>query len=546
MLRWCIYLTMLLIATPFGLFSQNTIQEEIDNLISPERPKNSISPEQRQIEVDSALMLSRKYGYGAGVLMATRELGKLHRLKGDMEKAISVFYECISLADSLEIPLELGKSYFSLGETLFRTSQFEEAHENINIALGIFRQEKNYHWIAGAYNSLGYININLGKSDESLYQFEKAYQILDSLGSSDKHSPLFNIGYHYLMKGNAKAAVPYVEEGLEVCLNQRDIHCIATSYGNLGYAYGLLGNFDKSIECYRHCIDTSKKYNYPHVLSTTYKDMSETYEKFRMPAPALKYYKAHHELQDSIIGAETKARIAELNVQFEAEKKDRELAMQKIEIENLQHKARYDKLQKIILVLGGVLFTIIAWLIYSKMKADIKRRREIHQLEKELIAEKLKEETLAKENIQQELNYKSRHLTDYAMEIVQKNQFLEELIEGLNSLQKVKPESIKKRVKELSIFAVSHLHVNEDLQIFQQGVEEVNLDFYQKLEETFPNLTKNDLQLCGLIRLNLHSKEIAALRNVSTEAVKMARYRLRKKLDISPEVDIVHFLKDIS
>ncbi|KAA3638593.1 MAG: hypothetical protein DWQ02_04900, partial [Bacteroidetes bacterium] len=431
MLRWCIYLTILLTATPFGLFSQNTIQEKIDNLINPERSKNSISPEQRQIEVDSALALSRKYGYAAGEVNAMREIGKLLRLKGKMEEATSVFYACIKMADSLDLPLELGKSYFSLGDTFFKTNQFEEAYEAIITALKLFEKENNFHWKAGAYNSLGYIYINLGQPEQSLNHFKKAYHILDSLDSPEKRSPLFNIGYHYLMRGNAEAAIPYVEEGLEDCLEQRDIHCIATSYGNLGYAYGLLGNYDKSIASYQHCIDTAQKYNYPHVLAITYKDMSETYEKFQMSTLALKYYKAHNELQDSIIGAETKARIAELNIQFEAEKKDRELSMQKIEIENLQHHARYDRLQKMILIVGGLLLVIITWLIYSKMSADIKRRREIHKLEKELIAEKLKEETLAKENIQQELDYKSKHLTDYAMEIVQKNQFLENLVEGL-------------------------------------------------------------------------------------------------------------------
>ena len=491
-------------------------------------------------------MLSKKTGYTYGEIRALREIGKLNEVKGNYDVAIDIFHQCIDLSDSIDNQMELGKAYFSLGETLFRTNQSREAQEALNIALDIFRAEGEPAWVAGALNSLGNIYLGLQEPKKSLFAFKKAFHILDSLDSPNKITPLTNIGYHYLMIGEAKAALPYVQLGLNTCRESGDILGIATSYGNLGYTYGLLGRLDASVKNYQHCIDTSLKYNYPSVLSTTYKDMSETYENFGYVQEALKYYKLHHQLQDSLIGVETLNRIADLNVKFETEQKNKELALHQSEIKALHHQAQYDRLQKTILIIVGILLATIAWLVYAKMKGDIKKRREVHQLEKQLINRKLEEETLEKQNIRQELDYKSKYLTDYALEIVQKNQFLDDLINRLNSLQKLNPESVPQRIKDLSIFAISHLKVNEQVKLFQQGVEEVNLDFYQKLEEEFPSLSQNDRQLCGLIRLNLHSKEIAALRNVSPEAVKMARYRLRKKLNLQAEDDIVKFLKTIS
>lgn len=98
-------------------------------------------------------------------------------------------------------------------------------------------------------------------------------------------------------------------------------------------------------------------------------------------------------------------------------------------------------------------------------------------------------------------------------------------------------------MNELRILIGSHLKINEDVATFQKHVDEVNLEFSSNLEKKYPALTPKDIVLCGLLRLNLQNKEIASIRNTSDDAVKMARYRLRKKLGLSEEEDIGAFLR---
>src|SRR5690606_12477332 len=83
---------------------------------------------------------------------------------------------------------------------------------------------------------------------------------------------------------------------------------------------------------------------------------------------------------------------------------------------------------------------------------------------------------------------------------------------------------------------------NQDWDNFALHFNNVNSDFFNKLKDKFPDLTPNELKLCALIKMNLSSKEIAQLMNITIKAVEVGRYRLRKKLHISSETNLYDFL----
>ena len=69
--------------------------------------------------------------------------------------------------------------------------------------------------------------------------------------------------------------------------------------------------------------------------------------------------------------------------------------------------------------------------------------------------------------------------------------------------------------------------------------------FFEKLNKEYKNLTQNDLKLCAYLRINLNSKEIAKILNITPDSMKKSRHRLRKKLEINPEDDIVEFMNKV-
>ena len=100
---------------------------------------------------------------------------------------------------------------------------------------------------------------------------------------------------------------------------------------------------------------------------------------------------------------------------------------------------------------------------------------------------------------------------------------------------------IKKMIKSLS----EEEHMDEEWDNFTKHFDKVNSDFVVRLKQVHPNLTGNELKLCTYLRMNLSTKEIAQLMNISVRGVEISRYRLRKKLGISSEVSLFDYLLEI-
>ena len=87
---------------------------------------------------------------------------------------------------------------------------------------------------------------------------------------------------------------------------------------------------------------------------------------------------------------------------------------------------------------------------------------------------------------------------------------------------------------------------NSNWEQFAAHFDEINNDFVKKLKTKFPNLTSTDLKVCTYLQLKLASKEIAQLMNITIRGVEISRYRLRKKLQLSPGQTLTVFLSEIN
>ncbi|MEP4757204.1 MAG: LuxR C-terminal-related transcriptional regulator, partial [Nonlabens ulvanivorans] len=123
--------------------------------------------------------------------------------------------------------------------------------------------------------------------------------------------------------------------------------------------------------------------------------------------------------------------------------------------------------------------------------------------------------------------------------MIKKNETLNELKEELNNLPKtVESKSLKKMLDK-------NLNSKQDWLTFEEAFNNADKDFFKKIKELHPSLTSGDLRLCVYLRLNLSSKEIAPLLNISPRSVEIKRYRLRKKLDLSREDSLTSYIVEI-
>lgn len=162
---------------------------------------------------------------------------------------------------------------------------------------------------------------------------------------------------------------------------------------------------------------------------------------------------------------------------------------------------------------------------------------EIEKAESELIA-------LRNEKLQSEIDYKNSELATNAMHLVQKGELITKMKAELNSILKgvgateQAATDIRKMIKMLS----DDDRMDKDWDHFSQHFDKVNTDFISILKEKHPGVTPNEIKLCTYLRMNLSTKEIAQLMNISVRGVEISRYRLRKKLEISKDVNLFDYL----
>ena len=146
--------------------------------------------------------------------------------------------------------------------------------------------------------------------------------------------------------------------------------------------------------------------------------------------------------------------------------------------------------------------------------------------------QKVKRNKLEKEKVDAQLAFKKKELTTHALHLAKKNEVLESV--------KLKAKALKEKEGSMGYQELIRT-INFDQQddkhweSFTQYFEQVHKDFASNVKKSYPGLTKNELRFMALMKMNMSSKEIANILNISLAGVKKARNRLRKKLDITPE-----------
>lgn len=169
----------------------------------------------------------------------------------------------------------------------------------------------------------------------------------------------------------------------------------------------------------------------------------------------------------------------------------------------------------------------------EKLIEENNRLLEIKELENE-------QELMKVKNLQLEQDFesKNRELAVSTMNLIKKNELLSMIKDDL----KKTGESNDKNVK--SVITTINKNINEDdtWDMFKEAFNNADKDFLKKVKKAHPLLTPNDLRLCAYLRLNLSSKEIAPLLNISVRSVEIKRYRLRKKMELPHEHGLVEYI----
>ncbi len=204
------------------------------------------------------------------------------------------------------------------------------------------------------------------------------------------------------------------------------------------------------------------------------------------------------------------------------------------------------------------LILLIFFLVkYIRKKVEEAREHEKRKLNKVLKAreqEFFEESKMSQEEIERlkneklliEMRHKDMELANSTMHIIQKNKFLTKVKNDVHELiHQLQLDSNKQKLKQIVKRIDKDIRSDQQWKVFDKHFEEVHQDFTKRIKERHPALTPNDLRLCSYLRMNISTKEIAPLMNISVRGVEISRYRLRKKLDLDRDTNLTEYIMSI-
>jgi len=195
-----------------------------------------------------------------------------------------------------------------------------------------------------------------------------------------------------------------------------------------------------------------------------------------------------------------------------------------------------------ILILAVILLTIKLFNNREKLKNDQSDELIIKfESQEKLLKSELNKVNEDNAKLEKEIGFKRKEQMDIALNIINKNRFLEKLKTKIDKITN-KPELNKEELTRLKKLIIDNLSLDKDRERFNIYVNELNRDFYFRLLSRYPNLTENEQRLCSLVRLNLSSKEMASILNISTKSVEVNRHRLRKKMFLKREENLTELI----
>lgn len=275
-----------------------------------------------------------------------------------------------------------------------------------------------------------------------------------------------------------------------------------------------------------------------------YQALSLTYEMLGKSRDALEMQKLYKERYDSLINSEAVSNINRLEMQYDYEKKLREHELkQQLLVMQKERKAT------IYLALAGImlLLFIVAILLIRFQRVKIRQGDLIHkslELEHRNLALQKDNLSLQNEKLGIELDYREKELATQVMYLLQKNELIAKTIKQIQNLKETGGD-------ELSVALHSILHeLKSNLDTgaweeFELRFQQVHKDFYDKLQSLYPDLTPNEIKLSAFLKLNMTTKEISAITFHSPKSIQVARARLRKKLNIDRDENLVTYLQQL-
>lgn len=539
---------ILLIIFPFNVHSQNQSNDSVYNNIYKQLDTLSNNKLRLKVLIESGnyylkndVAKSEEFFLKANNIVTqndiknkgkiSHQLGNIYKRKGDFTKSYSYYSiaqkKYTIIKDTFNIintNLDIGLVYRYLNEDIKSLKTYKE-----NLILAKKLNSKSL--IGKTYDLIGCAFLKSRKLDSSLFYLDKALYIFKNLNDADNVNLVNNnLSVLYGTQKQHKKAIAIRLEILNYLKKNNDKLRLSLDYFNLAVSYLKLKEYDISLTYIDSSMTIAKQEGYKFRISKIYRLKSILYSKTNEYEQAYKNAILLKKYSDSLFNFKKQKQINELELknEFELERKKLELEKEKKEIQN-----EFYFVFIIIIISSGLLISFFVWKNYNTHKKITKEKLEKDKLKKEILTQKIK-------TSESELKLL---IADNTMRL----EFVKQLSNQIKEDKKTtNSKDVKSYTNNLLIKLQQQIGTENKLSSLQEKINTINHGFGKKIITLYPNLTKTEREICSFLRLNLSIKEIASIRNATTDSIKAVRYRIRKKMEIPKNEELEYFIQNLN
>ena len=481
-----------------------------------------------------AIPLYKSDGTTEQVANGYSNLANLWQITGNWVASVENYLKALKRFEEIGLQNGVGTTLHNIGVLYYDNGRDSLAADYYKQAEGILRQSGDSLYLAQALTSLADYYSEQERWEDGEKVLLEALPILESfqfpVGITHACNKLGGIYLHYGQLDKAEAYLNRAYQLAETISSDQEIGWALMNKARLAKERG---QYQTALEYARRSLGIFQQLGMKEYIFNAHELLSEIHAAFGQYELALEEHRIYASKQDSFINSQMNRQISELQVAYETEKKDKE-------INALIQEAQLSQLRNTLLAGSLLAALLIGGLLYNRQRLKHRKDRQLREQEQRLEAQRLRTAQLEKEQLQRELDHKQQELATQVLHLCRKNEMLQNIQDELGKLPAAGPSAQK--AQSLARQISHNLSSDEDWEAFLESFRSVHRDFFDYLAREYPNLTTGEIRLASLMKLNLSTKEIATLLNITADGIKKARYRLRKKMALESEVNIQEFL----
>ncbi len=492
--------------------------------------------------------------------LAVAKIANAHQGKGEYEKALSYAQSLRDLSQQLHDDALLAQALMLTGTVYLDMGIFDAAYTHLTQAITILLQEPetNSDKLGNGYNALGVLAAKQSQYEQAQNYIEKGLSLIDTL--RDKQQIILlnsnlalcciynkeiergerllkeqiqrvlsqDIPYNltflqlslcriYIESGHYDQALEYGKMALASAEEKNNLLSTAQSLYYIGYIHFITQHDPEALACLLQADSIARQLELLDIQAYTAGHIAALYESMGEYEQAYRYAVRQNRDNNALNQKTNRENLYRLRHEYQYKQ-------QLAEMETETHK----KTTRWILITSfSGLTLLLLWTWQSRQKI------------------KLKNIQLKQDQTYLELEQKNKEITTKTLYLQQKNKLLADIVDRLEKAKHLFKVSNQPIIDQI-IRELTQSTKDNSWEEFELRFEQVHTDFFKKLNERFPNLSPTEKRLCAYLKLNMNSKEIAALTHTTVGNVEQARFRLRKKMGLhGTDTNLMTFIESL-